>query len=324
MENNNYTDEFKNLIFEKTKGKCAHCGKKITLENMQITKLNDNYNENYYNKVALCESCSTEKENSIYDISYYKHIVKNEKDNYNYTLLESIYNNVNDSEIFGKDTRITYYIPSMYLNKMNSNKKLSKNKDSIVGTMAKKVIFRLIDNNDITEELLELVQKDSKHPDKEINKQYIIELLNISSIYGMFDNNSLLGIISFTNVKNVKLDDNAFLESIKKYKETYIATLLATKPKFESLCECIHTMVSEYMAITNNLVLYSYSNEKIATRNNMAGIPSTVYEAVENMNLHKDIEGTRRLAITLGDAHETLLKRVEKFKKGYDSWKSNK
>ena len=71
--------EEKLLILENTNSRCAHCGKKLELNDMtveHIWPISKGGGDEIYNTVALCKKCNNFKSNFIYDLSTFYTYVK--------------------------------------------------------------------------------------------------------------------------------------------------------------------------------------------------------------------------------------------------------
>lgn len=70
----------KEIVQDKCKGICLHCGKKITIHNdfsiEHVIPLKKGGSNDLVNLVALCQTCNKDKSDDIVDPSYYKHATK--------------------------------------------------------------------------------------------------------------------------------------------------------------------------------------------------------------------------------------------------------
>lgn len=79
-ERRRFTRKEKEQMLSKSNGKCAHCGKGLTVSTMtaeHVIPISQGGSNNISNMVALDSKCNAEKDNSIVDpLAYYKYVDK--------------------------------------------------------------------------------------------------------------------------------------------------------------------------------------------------------------------------------------------------------
>ena len=232
-ERKKFTSEEKLNMLSKTKGKCAHCGKQLTLENMTVEHmypLNKGRDNSEYNIIALCEQCNNEKSNWVYDITYFPYINRDERGSYSYKLMESIYNNSNDTCIFGKCNRVIYSVPSGYKHLLN-NKKNEKSRLAFLKMVSKKIEARQMFRGDLDKTTMTFIREYGLNEGVEINEYGLRNALDESTLYGYYYNNELLAIVGFINIDKLIIENTSFLDAISKLNcdKVFVNYIIAVK-----------------------------------------------------------------------------------------------
>lgn len=110
-----FSDAEREKILAKTDCKCAHCGKKLTVDTMTVEHIfpvDKGGSNGEYNLIALCERCNFEKSNRIYNIEdYYKYIPRENRERFIKELDKNIMKIANPRKsIMTEEVRIYKYV----------------------------------------------------------------------------------------------------------------------------------------------------------------------------------------------------------------------
>lgn len=254
--------EEKLLILENTNSRCAHCGKKLELNDMtveHIWPISKGGGDEIYNTVALCKKCNNFKSNFIYDLStFYTYVKEEVKDKYNINYYNYLYQ-------FGKDkvlgNAIGYYeyipigaIKSVICNNHKRIKKINnkalRQKVSIVEIWPgdRKCVIEYLSNH-ITQIIKKHRREDitsviNTYLKKENVEKYVIEYLidEVMSydLYGVYNRQKeIVGLIGYNDgishySKKDKLHPFIKMGFIDSYMVNEILSYEANKNIFEN------------------------------------------------------------------------------------------
>ena len=289
MERKQFSLEEKQKILTKTKSKCAHCGKKLTVKSMTIehiypiSKGGDN---SEYNILPLCEACNKHKSNFIYHLDYYPYINIDLVELYWAKLLKSVYSKEN-KDIFGSLIRQVYLINNKKIEDGLKNKSVIERK-RIVNTIGKPANIVKLMEGDITEDVLEMlssmVYTCEEYPDIskfKINKYVLFELMRKGSIYGIFVDNKVVGTVLYINIKELKIVvDNGYLDKLHDmgFKEIYIPLLIGIKDRYKRLYQALINLEDEFNLYTENIILHKLSSRREYTSLLMHNVEACRFE----------------------------------------------
>lgn len=324
-----FSDSEKEQILEKTNRRCAHCGcrldiREMTIEHMYpIDKGGDN---SEFNIVAMCERCNKQKSNFVYETAFYKFIKKEYLGLYNITLLHNIYKNSKSTDIFGQCTRVISFVsPKIYA--MLSGKRMNKAAEQrTIAIAAKQFEMRVMYPGDIDDEALELIARSYKKINEtskvvtslnkeDVNKYTLLNLFQTSTFYGVYKGNKLESIHCLTNIKNLKLSNDKFVENIEgDYNEIYVEIIdSASHAVADSLDMVLVDIMMEYMAFTGNLILRNFMGLRVYMSAAMNGYNATSAFLPQNMEiLTVDSEYTGLTLVAGGNYYDSMLDGVRR------------
>lgn len=327
-------------ILDITKGKCAHCGKKITIDSMTIEHIypiDKGGNNSKYNIIGLCNNCNKLKNNFIYDISFYNYIKRDEYYNYYIELCENVYKNSTDSDIFGKCNRTTYAVDAYFKNKAN---KKSKEYTKMLMVLGKRLEIRPMYEGDIDSEALNIIARNVyyKNDDmklserldsKAINQYMLWDLFKYSTFYGLYKDTKLLSIQVYVNIEDVELSNDKFIENIPdKTGKIYVKFLEAYAESYYEVAKKIMlNMELEYMAVTNNIILYQKYKISEYLKDVMRGFNTTWMYLKGRKSIFyleslgfTNYKGELNL-VTGNKDYETIMKQVKKLREQYINYR---
>ena len=287
-----FSDEEKKAILSKSNSKCAHCGKKLTVHTMTIEHMypiDKGGDNSEYNIIALCDSCNKNKNNFVYDMSYFIFLKSDEYKKYKKELLTNIYKNINDSHILGKSNSIVTVVDGKYMGML---KKRSSRNIQAVKMLGKQYELRELMCGDIDDEVAELASSNFMYEDTgeeaKANKYGLINLAKEATMYGLYYANNLKAVFAYINIKKLNVEDSRFTEELQKlnYDETYVEVLRAYKDRDSFICDRINDKIVEFMAFTNNLVILTNTctDASVIIANNLRNMISTAINLPANIN----------------------------------------
>lgn len=331
-----FTKEEKEIMLAKTKGRCAHCGKKLTLDTMTVEHLyplDKGGDNSEYNTIALCHKCNVEKSNWVYDLSYFGYIANpNDVYRYTYKLMNYIYNDNNDTNIFGRCNRICYYLPVEYCEMLNS-KKLAKDRTKIARALGKKIEIKQLYRGDLDKDALELIRHEYVRYDDnwnptdicvpQINENFLQIMFRTSTFYGVYFNEKIVGVTSFTNIEHLKVHDETFKQALydRGYNKAYVVTIMAFADNYKCLVNSIGELIREYTGITNNAILFTYCDYSDFFRFKMKGIKTTYFEIIEGRDflLEENGENSNHSEyLALNEHFDNYEEAVAQFRKAFN------
>ena len=272
VERRVFSLEEKQKILNKTSCKCAHCGKKLTTDTMtveHIYPLNKGGTHDYYNLIALCQACNNLKSNFIYDIHWYNYIedVK-ERAKHKLELSRHIFSNSTDRDILGSTILESYLVPYSISNKIMGAR--PKNRYLLAQKLSIPVELRPMYPGDIDDEVVKFLKDDimkfvkntfgeEVNPDElEINKYKLIEMQRTCSFYGLYRDNKIVGIKVYISLEQLDEVSKEFTDEIHKrgFNKTFVHLISAIKENYKPVLARLEKIEQDYMALTNNLVLY--------------------------------------------------------------------
>ena len=205
-----FTKEQKECILKKTEWKCAHCGRKLTLETATIDHLIPLHKgglNDEYNLIALCNDCNQDKSNFLYHIlDYCKHIKSKYVPLYNMYHKYAI-SQLNRKQLFDyHEYQYTMFPPQQKRLIANMAKRNKKDLNKVINRMGVKLSLSRAWESDATE-CFDFIQKikDKQPLTKTIiiydNEQQVLNDIRYGEVYMLSSpNHTICGLFAFRRI----------------------------------------------------------------------------------------------------------------------------
>lgn len=279
VERVRFSDDDKNKMLKKTGGKCAHCGKKLTLKTMTVDHMypiNKGGDNSEFNLVAMCENCNNEKSNFIYDLmSYFHYILPAYRDEYEKLLWKNTFSKSNSKSIFGDVIRRSYIMDHRSAQMLNKTRKLS-NPGAVLRSLGRLVEIRRMYEGDIDENVVNLFNKGTEKMNLDSLDIYKLRgIANKTSFYGAYMGDKILAVSGYCHIDSINTDENKekIIELAKQhnYDDIYINCVWTIDSKFSMLVNAFYDSEVAFSSMTNKLVIAAENNYNRALHNGLNG-----------------------------------------------------
>lgn len=310
----------KQRAMEKTGGRCAHCGKKISIKEMTVehihpvSKGGDN---SEYNITVLCEDCNTRKSNFMYRPSdYYKYIKQEYMPLYLISSLkfrnEYIKDGRNDLDFLVYDAVSYSYLPfEKFMMVHNTAKRDKKKGAELIEKVSVKVKLEYAYPGD-AERILEYINKMyEKHGVNRLiydNEYTIINAIKTGKVLMLTRaNETLCGLFILDNFEGVQVENCQFNNIIESttLRQEYIMTYCFSSVEDTRLFNDVMVDIINFLVNTKIFpVMFGYLSECYAGESQYIDIPYN-YKGCDGQLQFFTIKGIRSV---LREAVDNLVK----------------